>query len=525
MGSSTSVEKKSRENTKEANKNVRQILAVNNNSLRPYVEIFEHHPENIVTQPLGSLVGFFEVREYSQDSAYIVNFLSSVLKKEYYANPKRSVTDSLDSALHKLNLALSEIAKHGNVRWLGVLDGAVCVLEKNSLHFGVTGKAKVLLLRGQTTTDISQDLASEEAAGNPLKTFIHVSSGRLEIDDKVLIVSTEILDLFPNDQLKKNALRMDNEKFVQFLRTALSNELELAAAVIIDIEKALTNNPSPRRTNKINPAKPLKVSEQVAPNAFSEQAFKHKSGAETIAEALAQNQELQNGASLGQKSAHIYVQQEEVLTRKHQLYQELLIWQEKMLDLQHNLSRAIRRTLRKSRRRIAARLTSSTTTTVATLLGDTLSTKISGASTPLQAPAPLKSHFANPESRAQQDTFTKQPAASFTDQAPAQQEQHPPISSSNSLDHQQPTAPFIQPSSLAKYGALLTNIAQKSALSAQHLLAIAQAKISNRRQQNSATEKIATQETKTTALPTYLLPHLYRLRETFGKLNYQSGWF
>ena len=148
---------KNKDVIKELEKTISPILVVNNSSLKPYVELFEYEPENIYQQPLGSLVGFFEVKEFSEDSAYIVNFLTSVLKKEYYINPKRPVTESLDSALHKVNMALSELAKHGNVEWLGKLNAAICVLEKNNTHFSVSGDAKIFLYRKQGLSEISED--------------------------------------------------------------------------------------------------------------------------------------------------------------------------------------------------------------------------------------------------------------------------------------------------------------------------------------------------------------------------------
>src|SRR6266568_3731172 len=95
MPSKNSVNNK--EVLKDLEKKISPVLVVNNSSLKPYVELFDYAPENIYQQPLGSLVGFFEVKEYSDDSAYVVNFLTSVLKKEYYINPRRPVTESLDS--------------------------------------------------------------------------------------------------------------------------------------------------------------------------------------------------------------------------------------------------------------------------------------------------------------------------------------------------------------------------------------------------------------------------------------------
>ena len=180
---------------KELQKNISQILVINNSSLKPYIELFEYAPENIYQQPLGNLIGFFEIKEYSEDSAYVVNFLTSVLKKEYYANPRRSVAESFDSAMNKVNLALSEVAKHGNVEWIGKLHACICVIEKNSIHFTVAGNAKIFLNRKKVLTEISEGLSSDESQPHPLKTFINVSSGRLEKEDNIIITCEDIFHI------------------------------------------------------------------------------------------------------------------------------------------------------------------------------------------------------------------------------------------------------------------------------------------------------------------------------------------
>jgi|GEM_PF-499132 hypothetical protein len=228
---------KNKDVIKELEKNVSPILIVNNSSLKPYVELFEYAPENVYQQPLGLLVGFFEIKEYSEDSAYIVNFLTSVLKKEYYINPKRSVSESLDSALHKVNMALSELAKHGNIEWLGKLNAAICVFEKNNAHFSIAGGAKIFLYRGGTLSDVSDGIASDSAEPHPLKTFVNVSSGRLEKDDRMLITSEDIFHILSPAQLRKNFERFENKKFVQFLKTALSNQLEMIASLVVETKE------------------------------------------------------------------------------------------------------------------------------------------------------------------------------------------------------------------------------------------------------------------------------------------------
>lgn len=291
----------------EPEKQITPILVINNASYKPYIEAFQYEPENIIQQPLGTLVGYFEIRDYNEDSAYIVNFLTSVLKKEYYINSKRAVTESLDAALHKVNLALSELAKNGNVNWMGNLDAAICVLEKNSIHFSVAGDARILLSRKETFTGISDGLASEESKLHPLKTFVQVASGRIELNDKLILCSHSIFSILTQEELRKNSNRLSEEKFVQFLKTALSNELDAAYAACILVKK----------TQPQTEKKPKKSERDTAvKNAFSQQAFTKPPKEETeLIIPLLEDSQLEaenNNNYTDKKTGHIYVQGEEL---------------------------------------------------------------------------------------------------------------------------------------------------------------------------------------------------------------------
>lgn len=289
--------------SKELEKSVAPVLVMNNSQLKPYIELFEHYPENVYQQPLGSLVGFFEIKDYSEDSAYIVNFLTSVLKKEYYANPKRPVAESFDSALHKVNVALSELAKHKNVNWLGTLDSVVCVVEKNSIHFSVTGNAHLFIYRNQFLTDISEGLAPVGAEPHPLKTFVDVSSGRIEENDKVLLFSDDLFHVLPLAQLKKNLQRFSREDFVQFLKTALTNELEMTAVLVVDVL-----SPQPAAAKEVSASK-----KPSAPfNAFSEKTYskQHPQLSDEFVAQITQPEEPVEKEYTDKKTGHIYVQGE-----------------------------------------------------------------------------------------------------------------------------------------------------------------------------------------------------------------------
>lgn len=283
---------------------------MNNRQLKPYAELFEYHPENIYQKPLGSLMGFFEMKDYSKDSEYIVNFLTSVLKKEYYINSKRSAAESFDSALHKVNVALSEIAKHGNINWLGKIDAAICVLEQNTIHFSVTGNGHIFIKRQEQFMSISDGLAPDPSEPHPLKTFIDVSSGRIEDGDRILIFSDDIFQILPLEKLGRSVLRHDRTKFAQFMKTALSNELEMTCAIIVELfkkESPLTHGLAIVEEDALEEDYPIEEF-----NAFSEKTYAQKNPTKEIPSALKSSEEIEEKKEYtDRKTGHIYIQGDE----------------------------------------------------------------------------------------------------------------------------------------------------------------------------------------------------------------------
>lgn len=284
---------------------VTEILVANGRAFQPFIRTFRYTGENVTKQNLGTLLGVFEIDDQSEDSAYIVNFLASVAKKEYFNNPRRGAIESFEAALHKINLALAELVKHGNVTWLGKFHGALGVLEKNNLHFSVSGHAAILLLRGGTIADISEGLASDESHIHPIKTFVEVSSGRLSAEDQILLSSPELPALFSLEELNRHATRMGNDGFTQFLKTALVNELDMAGLMVVDVIEGPTHEEEQRIERKSTPKPPIRVS-----NVFSQSAFTEKKPDEapSIKETLIEKQREKEEEYIDSKTGHIYVQ-------------------------------------------------------------------------------------------------------------------------------------------------------------------------------------------------------------------------
>ncbi len=298
------------------------ISVVNNQRLKPYCESFSFAPTNVVQQPLGSLLGFFEIRDRNEDSAYIVNFLTAVVKKEYYINPKRSPEESFDAALHKANIALSELAKNGSISWLGKLDAAVGAIINNHLLFSVAGNARVLLLRRHALNDLSEGLAASDEELHPLKTFTNVSSGSLRAGDKLIMTSDNIFRVLSLSEIQKNALRFPAEKFSQFLHTALVNELETAETIIADV---LSPEEEKQKRKRERPREP----EGKLANVFSEKAFQKPSVAAPLLAAVYKKKRKRD--YIDKKTGHIYVQGEQEQGGRHgSLYLYFFLLKEKL---------------------------------------------------------------------------------------------------------------------------------------------------------------------------------------------------
>lgn len=285
-------------------KHFREIVVGSGRSQEPYIIAFHYASDNVAGSALGTLFGFFEVEIHDQDAAYIVNFLASVAKKEYFANPRRSPVESFEAALHKINVALAEIVKHGNISWLGHLHGALGAVSQNTLNFSVTGEGEIYLAREETLRSISEGLADTESEPHPLKTFTEVSSGELFDGDLIFALSPSIWSLFSPEDLRRSLNRLGPAGFEQFLRTALVNELPIAAVALITCS-APVELQRPEKTRPV-PTKPVPTLDNVWSDAPFNAAREAKQSVKAAIDATPVADKREEYTD--QKTGHIYVQ-------------------------------------------------------------------------------------------------------------------------------------------------------------------------------------------------------------------------
>lgn len=350
-------EKPNRKNQPELSSSVTPLLIVGNDRLAPYIQVFSHQPENIVQHSLGCLFGIFKIDDTSVDSAFIVNFLVSEIKKEYYGNPRRTPAGSFEAGLNRINIALSELAKQGNISWIGKLESAVCALEKNGmLHFSVTGPSHIALLREGSLSLISEGLASESDTPNPLKTFTEISSGKLHPQDLVVLGSRELFNFLPREKMERSARHFSYEEFTRFLHTALVNEFDFCAAVTVLLNKKL----APKATKKSAPT----VSPESIPNLWGSGSFRERERSATSPAKT--TEEIQEGPSKepaasspeSPRDGHLYIQQQpsDADISRQEFKESFLILREHLANMADEHWEAFRTTTRQWRRSFAKKI-------------------------------------------------------------------------------------------------------------------------------------------------------------------------
>ncbi len=215
--------------------NIASIAVVHDHHIAPYVDTFAITPQNIIEREHGSLIGFFRIYDESNDSAYIANFLTSVLKKAFYASTQRDTESALEMALAKINIALGELAQHNSAQWIGKVDGAICAFTQTTVCFSSCGNASIKLFRNNTLIEIS---ATQDTTPDVLSTFNDIACGPLKDKDLFIIASRECDDILSHNECQRACIRYSGKQREQFFRTALINQSDGSCMHLVEITPA-----------------------------------------------------------------------------------------------------------------------------------------------------------------------------------------------------------------------------------------------------------------------------------------------
>lgn len=166
------------------------------------LDSFIYEPENVYEKELGNLCIAGKLTNTLPQNNQLLNNLSAIIKKNYYLISAKSFPEkSLKKGLEEANDFLENEEKKGNISWLGNLDLAIISLKDLDLYFTKVGDIKILLARDHSLIDIGKELESKESESPSLKIFSNIVAGKMLPEDKIIILTKEIFDIFGKENL------------------------------------------------------------------------------------------------------------------------------------------------------------------------------------------------------------------------------------------------------------------------------------------------------------------------------------
>lgn len=174
-----------------------------NPELRPGLifDSFCYEPANVYEKRMGNLYLTGVLKNILPQNVNFLDKLAKVIQKEFYRSTIIKPEKSLKESLKEANEFLEQIAKKGDVSWLGNLSFAALSLKNYQLNFTKVGDLKIFLLRGGKIIDIDKKLKFDEILPWPLKVFGNIVSGKLAPDDVILILTKEVTDFLQKGNL------------------------------------------------------------------------------------------------------------------------------------------------------------------------------------------------------------------------------------------------------------------------------------------------------------------------------------
>lgn len=167
---------------------------------------------------------------------FLLSVLTSVMKREFYSDPQKSTLGALESTLQSANIYLNDFAKKGHKEWIGNFHFVCFAFSKNSIHVGQTGDMLIYLFRKNTISNIAKKFSNKKA--QPSKTFSNIASGSLYEEDKLIVATSDILDVASPAKIKELLYYPNTEQIFNYLKHGLK-KLNCLACLILEAKSKI----------------------------------------------------------------------------------------------------------------------------------------------------------------------------------------------------------------------------------------------------------------------------------------------
>ncbi len=167
------------------------------------------------------------------DCERIATAIINALRRCYKRTPESS---TFELALGEINDEISKLTALGQHTWIGKISGVIAVREGHTFFAAATGKANVMLLRGDSFNEITDSNTPK----HPLKTFDTFSSGKIKVNDVLIITTAELFNHISIDRAKniliKNSLELAAQEYVRIIEDTAGPEVAFGTLLLQERE-------------------------------------------------------------------------------------------------------------------------------------------------------------------------------------------------------------------------------------------------------------------------------------------------
>jgi len=202
-----------------------------------------YEPDDPHKAKAGKLFCHIEIMGSWLVNSQIGQTVINTLIREYYAGENSSELVNFESAVKKINETLSGIAQSGETDWIGRFSSVLALINGSDIHFAQTGNSHAYLYRGGKINYVTDNQEADNSP-HPLKTFTNLTSGTLEINDKIVIANKIFFGTIKPTELKLTVTSENpTTAIIDCAKVLKSRAVKSANAIIIELttKDALAN--------------------------------------------------------------------------------------------------------------------------------------------------------------------------------------------------------------------------------------------------------------------------------------------
>ena len=165
----------------------------------------------------------------------IAKLIMDTITETYYKETGDPLL-SFELTLKAINEKLAALAEDGETGWIGKINAIIGVLSKNVLHLTQVGTAEAYMVRSNKITHVSEGLSTASERPHPLKTFLNIASGDLEIGDKILCSTAELFYHFSQEELRRIIAKFSPATAAAYIVKVLrKEEIESISTLVFEL--------------------------------------------------------------------------------------------------------------------------------------------------------------------------------------------------------------------------------------------------------------------------------------------------